>query len=387
VKSESSSGKSFLTDTVLKLFPPEAYISVSGLSPKALYYDEEDYKHRMLVVAEAAGMGEDAEYTLRTLLSENRLRLKTVDKDVKGRNQIRELNREGPTGLILTTTKARMNLENETRYLSIGLDESEEQSQRVKNATAQRWERVSRGAKLDEWIAAQCLLEPVEVEIPFASFLSERTPEKPLRVRRDFDKLLLLIATSAALHQHQRKHSTKKDGSKMITAGIVDYFIVKELFEPAFFQSLQGIHPNTRKVMEAIKKLYRQKSDEAQPDPTTGLKYDVTVTTQDLVDELAASKPTVLKWAQSLEPYGWLIEGGEGKANEYRPGIEPDPKKSVLPSVDELIRQYPHLVPAAGIEAIHPLTGQKVTLAASQVAGSQASTNVELPEGAIICRF
>ena len=81
MKSESSSGKSFLTDTVLKLFPPEAYISVSGLSPKALYYDEEDYKHRMLVVAEAAGMGEDAEYTLRTLLSENRLRLKTVDKE------------------------------------------------------------------------------------------------------------------------------------------------------------------------------------------------------------------------------------------------------------------------------------------------------------------
>ena len=200
-----------------------------------------------------------------------------MDKDAKGRNQVRELTKEGPTGLILTTTKARMNLENETRYLSIGLDESEEQSQRIKDTTAQRWERMDREVKLDEWIAAQRLLEPAKVIIPFARFLSKRTPQKPLRVRRDFEKLLLFrIGTSAALHQHQRQCSTKQDGTKVIKASVVDYFIVKELFEPAFFQLLHGIQPNTRKEMEAIKKLYRQNSDQAQPDPATGLKYDVT---------------------------------------------------------------------------------------------------------------
>ena len=99
------------------------------------------------------------------------------------------------------------------------------------------------------------------------------------------------------------------------------------------------------------------------------------------------SKPTVLKWAQPLEPYGWVIEGGEGKANEYRPGIEPDPKKSILPPVDELISQHPELVPAEGIEAIHPLTGQKVTLAPRRGTGNQASPIVDLPDGAIVCTF
>jgi hypothetical protein len=132
VKAESSSGKSFLTETVLKLFPPETYISTSGLSPQALFYSKEDFRHRMLIVAEADGIKEAGEYSLRTLLTENKLTLMTVGKDKQDNNEGKKLEKDGPTGLIMTTTKARMNPENETRYLSIGLDESPDQTQRIK---------------------------------------------------------------------------------------------------------------------------------------------------------------------------------------------------------------------------------------------------------------
>ena len=388
VKAESASGKSFLTDTVLKLFPEEAYISVSSLSPKALYYDTDDYQHRMLIIAEAAGIGPDAEYTLRTLLSENTLKLKTVDKDAKGRNTLRTLQKEGPTGLIFTTTKARMNLENETRYLSIGLDESEEQSQRIKDATAARWENGAASVDLEAWINAQKLLDPVEVRIPFSRFLSDRTPTKPRRIRRDFDKLMLLIAASAALHQRQRKQlGTTKEGKKIIEASAVDYFYAKELFETVFFQSLYGIHPNTRKVMDAIKKLYQASNASAQPKGAT-VTNEICVTTQDLVHELDFSKTTVLKWAEPLEAYGWLVTQGEGKPNEYRLGVEPEPKKSALPTLDELIAEHPELVPDTGLHVTHPVDGQtvKIPQSRSQGAGTPPRQSSFLGD-TIVCRF
>jgi hypothetical protein len=393
-KAESSSGKSFLVETVLKLFPPEAYITVSGLSPQALYYDTEDYRHRMLIVAEADGIKEAGEYSLRTLLTENKLKLKTVGKDAQGSNEGQTLEKEGPTGLIMTTTRARMNPENETRYLSIGLDESPAQTQRIKKATAKRWAslrspRSARAASLDVWTNLQRMLVPVEVMVPFSEFLADRTPREPLRMRRDFEKLLLLISASAILHQAQRrKLGTTEDGKPIIEAGVLDYFIVKELFEKLFFQSLHGISLNALKVMEAIKKLHQEKFVEAQPNPTTGFVEDVTVTTQELVKELGKSKTTVLGWAKPLEPYGWIaVAGGEGVATEFQPGIEP--KKSVLPSIDELLSRHPELLPAGGLEAHHPLTGERVKLGvprakATRVQGSNAGQS---PEGALVCQF
>jgi len=46
LKAGSSAGKSFLVKTVSMLFPVEAYIELTGLSPKALVYLNEPFKHR-----------------------------------------------------------------------------------------------------------------------------------------------------------------------------------------------------------------------------------------------------------------------------------------------------------------------------------------------------
>jgi hypothetical protein len=72
IKSESSAGKSFVVESILKFFPAEAYHFVSGMSQQAMVYSDQSFKNKMIVVAEAAGM-EKAEFNLRTLLSEGRL--------------------------------------------------------------------------------------------------------------------------------------------------------------------------------------------------------------------------------------------------------------------------------------------------------------------------
>ena len=98
VKGPSSGGKSFLIEIVLKLFPAAAFYALSGVSEHALAYSQEPLKHRVLVIAEAVGAASEfAEYLIRTLLSENRIRYETILKGKDGRIEPKLIEREGPT--------------------------------------------------------------------------------------------------------------------------------------------------------------------------------------------------------------------------------------------------------------------------------------------------
>jgi hypothetical protein len=71
-------------------------------------------QHRFLVLYEAAGLKSDfASYLIRSLLSEGRVRYSTVEKTPNGLEP-RLIEREGPTGLIVTTTAVALHPENET---------------------------------------------------------------------------------------------------------------------------------------------------------------------------------------------------------------------------------------------------------------------------------
>ena len=108
VKGPSSGGKSFVVETTLRFFPGRAFYSLTGMSDRALAYSNEPLQHRHLVIYEAAGMtSEFASYLVRSLLSEGRLRYETVEKTKEGL-VARLIEREGPTGLIVTTTSIQM---------------------------------------------------------------------------------------------------------------------------------------------------------------------------------------------------------------------------------------------------------------------------------------
>ena len=73
----------------------------------------------MLVIAEAVGIsGDFASFLMRSLLSEGRLNYETVVSTNNG-PQPKTIIREGPTGLIVTTTALRLHPENETRLFSL----------------------------------------------------------------------------------------------------------------------------------------------------------------------------------------------------------------------------------------------------------------------------
>src|SRR5262249_56150090 len=128
LKGPSSAGKSFLVERVLRLFPASAAYPLTAMSERALAYDEEPLAHRMLVLYEAAGLrGDFASYLARSLLSEGRLRYVTVEKTKQGLRS-RLIEREGPTGLLVTTTLVRLHPENETRLFSVPVPDTRHQT-------------------------------------------------------------------------------------------------------------------------------------------------------------------------------------------------------------------------------------------------------------------
>src|SRR5215207_6612489 len=168
LKGPSSGGKSHVVERVLAFVPESAYYALTAMSERTLAYSEEPIKHRFLVIYEAAGMsGEFATYLMRSWLSEGRVRYETVERTSEGLKP-RLIEREGPTGLIVTTTSVKLHPENETRLLSLTVTDTREQTRAVMAALAE--EAGEAELYLEDWHALQTWLEGAEhrVSIPYA---------------------------------------------------------------------------------------------------------------------------------------------------------------------------------------------------------------------------
>src|SRR5919107_833811 len=178
-KGLSFGGKSFLVSSVVGFFPETAAYQFTSFSEKTLYYTEEPLSHRHLILTEAAGGGEVQEYTIRTLLSEGRLEYEFVEKTSEGL-KVRRICKEGPTGFITTTTRDKLHAENETRYLSLTVTDTREQTRRVFQALA---DEEAEEPERERWRALQVWLEGAEhrVLIPYAGALAEKMGDMAVR--------------------------------------------------------------------------------------------------------------------------------------------------------------------------------------------------------------
>jgi hypothetical protein len=252
VKGPSSGGKSFVVETTLKFFPARAFYSLTAMSDRALAYSTEPLQHRYLVVYEAAGLSSElASYLVRSLLSEGRVRYETVEKTNEGLVP-RVIEREGPTGLIVTTTRIRMHQENETRMLSLTVTDTQHQTAAVFRALAKENTRPEPDFTcwhtLQIWLAAG----PTKTVVPFAGRLAELVPPVAVRLRRDFKTIIILIRAHALLHQASRP----KDESGRVIASIEDYAAVRELIADLVAEGVDAtVKPEIREVVLAVKHL------------------------------------------------------------------------------------------------------------------------------------
>ena len=225
VRGTSSTGKSHSASTVQRFFPPEAVIDLGSMSRRYLFYDEEEYSHRVLSVPEAGQVIGDDELLalLRTLLSEGRVIHGTVTAD--GKPKAVKIEKAGPTALLMCTTRSYVDEELETRMLSVRSDDTPDQTKRVYQVYADLEERASavdfaQWHELQRWLAAG----ENRVYIPYIRALAELMPTGATRLRRDFVSLLCLVRAHALLHRATREH---RDGRIVATGD--DYGVVRRL--------------------------------------------------------------------------------------------------------------------------------------------------------------
>jgi DNA primase len=264
IQSASAAGKTTLMDAVLSFFPEEERVKYSAMTGQSLYYlGETNLKHKILAVVEEAG-AEKASYALKLLQSEGELTIASTGKDpATGKMVTQEYHVEGPVMIFLTTTAIDLDEELQNRCLTLAVDESAEQTQRIHRMQRERRTlagliaREQRKDVLKKLRNAQRLLQSLAILNPFApalTFAIART-----RNRRDHEKYLTLIDAIALLHQHQRETKELPGGQRYIEVTLDDIALANQLAPEVLGRSLDELPPQTRRLLAHIRDVMKAK--------------------------------------------------------------------------------------------------------------------------------
>jgi hypothetical protein len=316
IRGQSSVGKSYLIDAIVRLIPPKERMILSRATKRAFFY-ESDLSHKFIYIKEAAGC-EEASYAIRTLLSERVLELtRTVGIGVQ------KVVVKGPVSFAETTAEEVLESQLANRVFEIWIDESEGHTRRIHEMQRERYTVMGLEYKhgiedvVERHHFAQHLLKPLPVAIPYAEDLE--FPSGMVRHRRDHQRFLDLISVSAFLHQYQRQHGWLNSG-EYIEADIEDYEIAYWLIEPILLQALNEHGTKPRELLEGINSMIKERAiGENKP------SQDIVFTRTDIADFMGWTKRQVRTHIKELEELEAVevVRGSRGREYKYRLLHEP----------------------------------------------------------------
>jgi len=302
VQAPSSVGKSYTVGKVAELFPAEAVIHATSLTPQALFYmSPGTLSHRWVVAGERSRREDDesAEATraLREMISSGKLS-KLIPMKVEGKYVTQTIDQLGPIAFIETTTLTKIFDEDANRCLLLSADERTQQTTAVVNRLATEYgglANVNVDAIVQRHHAAQRMLQRRHVVVPFAERIAEHFPTGRVEARRAFPHLMGMIQSSALLHQLQRKI----DGDGRIVASLVDYQLARSLTRGPLSRLLGG------GISDAARRFHARVSDWA------GDRF----TTTEAANQDKKSPQTVRDWLRELAEAGAVEQVEPAKGN------------------------------------------------------------------------
>lgn len=329
VQGPSASGKSYVIEQVARMFPPEAVIQATQMTPKALFHMKPGaLKHRFIVAGERSRVEDDdaAEATraLREMLSSGRL---SKLMPVKSGNDIQTvlIEQNGPIAYVESTTVSKVFNEDANRCVILHTDERERQTRRIITRLAKGYAGERVGETPEEIIqrhhAIQRMLRGTPVLIPYATRVAELFKADQVQVRRAFPQLMSMVKAVATLYQRQRQ----TDAEGRLVATVDDYQLARYLL----------LKPMTRLLGGGL-------SDPAGRFFERLLRWVVgEFTTREAVAKEDGCKSAVYGWLSELHDNG-LVEmvnpsRGRVPATWRVSGSRPeDPAEMSLPSVEQV---------------------------------------------------
>ena len=332
LKAPSSSGKSWLLNRTLELFPPDAYEIKSGFTPKAIAYGTSDLRHRVLAIQEASGLqGREGNMLVRTLISEGQIRWETTGV-ATGTMEAREVVRPGPIAFVMTTTHPTLHREDETRALSIQVDDTPAHTRRVLDSIAERYSGARRKpVDLAPWHAYQRWLAtgPRDVAIPFAKEIARHYWAQANRSKRDFEQALSAVAVSALMHQAR----APRDADGRVVATLDDYAAARRFLSKVLGEASGAAVPAT--VRETIYAIAQLAKATIQPDSDDVRWPNLT----ELAEKLGLDKAAASRRVAKAKDLGYIVDQRVGRGYPSRLAIAQllPTDTDVLPPVEALV--------------------------------------------------
>jgi hypothetical protein len=331
ILSRSGAGKTSLQDAVCKFVPPESAIQYTRLTGQSLFYrDPNALKNKVLAIEEEEGM-QDAMYSIKTLISSQKLSIAATRTDAKtGKFSVEEYSVCGPVVVMVSTTNPdALDDETKQRFLVLTIDETPEQTknilqaQRIKNS-AQWYQSTMDSESLARLHHnMQRLLQPLTVTFP--EELKFTWPNSRLQMRREQGKFFSLIKAIVLLHQYQRKvvTVTRADGVKLSTVQATqkDVDLALELGRLVFARNVDDVSPTGRTLLVEVVKMVHEKYEATRnSNPKTDLTLsDIPFTRKELREETGWSETQVRRNLDQLVELGYVgrINGRQGSTFRY----------------------------------------------------------------------
>jgi len=334
---DSSSGKSYLLNTIASLIPEEDVMTITSATSRSFEYGNEDQlKHKFIIIQEIEGM-KDVEPIIRLMQSEGRLaRYVPIRKYEGGPFESVHREIECPASIITTTTYDRVHPENSTRIFELYLDQSPEQTKLIqdhqKEMASECWiekeKEVEKVKKLHRNI--QRLIRPLKVTIPYATHID--FPYFSTRNRRDLERFLNLIRAIALMRQFQ-KEIIKEREIEYIAADVEDYRIAHKLGSILLSSTLSSISARARTLFTIV----------AAIDQEEFTRADVKKKGKEMNKQTSENNRTLGKQLEALEGIGAIecMQGGPGKTYKYMKKISDpaeleDKVSDLIPSPEDL---------------------------------------------------
>lgn len=343
IVSRSGAGKSYLQEMIANFTPEEFLLRMTRLTGQSLFYQGKDgLKYKLLTIEEDEGM-QEAMYSIRTLLSSQRLSIHGLKTDTKcGEFKAYENTVNGPTSVMISTTNlAAFTFENVNRFFILFLDESREQTRaildRQKQMAGLEKLHMKEGKKRIERLHCniQRLLKPITVINCIGTGIEY--PAEILNTRREQTKTEALIETVALLHQYQREIKTVQiHGMEIqyieVTQEDIDF--VHRIAGDILRQSLDEMPKLCRDLLTIIHDLVNEKYKALSTAPDwAGLEmWRITFTRKEIKDRSGWSRWHLEEHLKELEEAGYIVQRIGKKGQRYSYGLV----EELMPPVPEI---------------------------------------------------
>jgi hypothetical protein len=348
VKGPSSIGKNFLTDAVLKYFPAGEIRKLTASSERSWNYQRENLSHKIVYLKER-NEASGPVHPLRLLISEKELVYYVTVRE-GNQSKVRKVVTKGPIAAISTTTKDRVEVDDETRHLSIWLDESPEQTSRIVNAAVEHELEGNQSLSREDlirWHEVQRLLKSrLKFPVRFPKWLkqvAQSVDTHSIWARRYFPAFLRAVRTVALIRSFRwtNKELRHKSG---ILVKFSDLAIATLILEPVFAESLGRAEDMDVEVRHRIASLSAERDGKA-------------VSAWDLSQNMNISIDKAYGMIRGAIAAG-TIHRANSPVKANRKLYLPSPHLGFLPNPEEMFKALTE--GPERVRFVHPFTGKRV---------------------------